>query len=266
MPSSYFPLDVNFFDHPKVMPLGDLTLRMHLSAIGYANRLMTDGFIAAPVPGRLVEWDHYDTDAPTPQSCTAELVRAVLWHRADEPCPRGHDDTCPKLSGDGWRIHDFLDHNRSKEERERSQEQERERKAAWREKQRQTKRRPRLSAVPGDAHVPRDSTVRGTRDTRIPGTSRRRLTETETETRSSTHPEELSPPAGHPQASVDNPSTSRRQPRRAKLVEPQPIGEAVAAIAGGRRPPAPAADQRRWREEQRNRDAADRLLAEGNTA
>jgi len=78
-----------------------------------------------------------------------------------------------------------------------------------------------------------------------------------------THPEELSPPAVIHTASVENRLTAGRQSRRARLVDPQPIGETAAAIAGGRRPPAPAADQRRWREERDKRAAADRLLAEG---
>ena len=166
MPSSYFPLDVNFFDHPKVVPLGDGAVRLHLSAIGYANRLMTDGFIARPIPGRLG-----DTAAFT---YAGELVGAVLWHRADQPCPRGHDDVCPKLDGDGWRIHDFLDHNRSRDSRLAAQESERDRKAAWRKRQR-------------DADVPRDTTVPGDAGLRhigdVPGTGN---TETETETETET--------------------------------------------------------------------------------
>lgn len=138
MPASYFPLDLNFFDHPKVVGLGDKSARQYLASVAYANRLMTDGFIADAIAGRLVEWDLNDPDARTPQDCAAELDRAVLWHRADVPCPRGHDDTCPKLAGDGWRIHDFLDHNRSKAERTSEREKERERKAAYRDKQRQS--------------------------------------------------------------------------------------------------------------------------------
>ena len=167
MPSSYFPLDVNFFDHPKVVPLSDAAVRLHLSAIGYANRLMTDGFIAAPIPARL------GGNATTP----GELARAVLWHRADEPCPRGHDGTCPKLDGGGWRIHDFLEHNRSREARQQAQEHERDRKAAWRDRQRATRDTPNKpnAFVPGDrdAGVPRDMSVAGTGNTE---------TETETET------------------------------------------------------------------------------------
>jgi len=266
MPASYFPLDVNFFDHPKVVGRSDAALRLHLSAIGYANRLMTDGHIARQVPGRLVEWDSNDPDAATPNALAAELVDAVLWHPADAPCPRGHDDICPKLAGDGWRIHDFLEHNRSREKRLEEQQAERDRKAAWRARQK---------AATGDGRVPRESRVAGTRDktrdTSITGTRDGRLgppveTEIEIETRTTTHPEDVQPPSGFPQGPVENLRSQGHEPRRARLVDPQPIGGAVAAIAEGQAPPAPTAEQRRWREERDKRAAAETLLAEGGAA
>ena len=193
MPASYFPLDVNFFDHPKVVGLSDIALRMHLSAIGYANRLMTDGFVAEAIPRRLVEWDHYDSDAPTLDSCVVELVEAVLWHEADVPCPRGHSTTCPELPGVGWRIHDFLEHNRSKDERLRAQDAERDRKAAWREKQRKARSDAQASdpdsPIPGDASVPRDSAVPGDVGREHAGDAPETgNTETETETRDKIKP------------------------------------------------------------------------------
>jgi hypothetical protein len=77
-----------------------------------------------------------------------------------------------------------------------------------------------------------------------------------------THPEELSSPRAARAASVENPSTQHRQPRRARLVDPQLLRAAdVAAIAGGRPTPPPTADQRRWREELDKRAAAERLVS-----
>jgi hypothetical protein len=142
MPEAYFPLDVNFFDHPKVVGLDDATVRLYLSSVAYANRFMTDGFVADAIAGRLIEWDWNDPDAMTLDRCAAMLEQAVLWHRADAPCPRGHDETCPKLGGAGWRIHDFLDHNRSRETRESLRDKERDRKAAYRQRQRDEIGRP----------------------------------------------------------------------------------------------------------------------------
>src|SRR5215216_2152335 len=158
MPASYFPLDINFFDHPKVVGLNDKAARLYLSSVAYANRLMTDGFIADAIAGRLVEWDTSDPDAVTPEGCARELDRAVLWHRADVPCPRGHDLTCPKLDiGAGWRVHDFIDHNRSRDDRVGGRVKERERKAAYRSRVRETQRDSPAGVPPG--HVPRGDEV-----------------------------------------------------------------------------------------------------------
>jgi hypothetical protein len=241
MPSSYFPLDVNFFDHPKVVPLGDTAVRLHLSAIGYANRLMTDGFIAHPIPRRLGAVEgHVD-----------ELVRAVLWHPADAPCPRGHDDTCPKMDGVGWRIHDFLEHNRSKVERMESQESERKRKAAWRQRQRESRNGPPSSVTPLSRGTPASRGRPGDgqyrdRDRDIP-----------------THPEEYGPPAVIHTGSVENLSQSSQ--RRAKLRDPISVADALAPVTG-QKPTRPTRDQLRWREEHDNRAAAERILVEGGAS
>lgn len=197
MPAAYFPLDVNFFDHPKVVPLGDAAIRLHLSAIGYANRLMTDGHIAQYVPGRLI-------GNQLVGDVIVELLEAVLWHPAGEPCPRGHDETCPKLDGDGWRIHDFLDHNRSKAIRLESQESERDRKAAWRKRQRD-------AAVPRDTTVPGDAGRRHTGD--VPETGNTETyTETETPSLPSSVGRDLAAVTGvNDPPAVDNPVNSRRR-------------------------------------------------------
>lgn len=165
MPEAYFPLDVNFFDHPKVVGLDNATLRLYLSSVAYANRFMTDGYVADAIIGRLIDCDWNDPDAMTPDRCAAELERAVLWHRSDAPCPRGHDETCPKLGGAGWRIHDFLEHNRSREMREAIRDKERDRKAEYRRRQREEsdgvpsghdvgQRRDRLGQSPGRTERP----------------------------------------------------------------------------------------------------------------
>jgi hypothetical protein len=120
LPESYFPLDVNFFDHPKIVGLSDAALRLYLSSIAYSNRLMTDGYIAEAVIGRLIEVP-WDQDIK-PADYAAELVRARLWHALDQ----------------GFEVHDFLDHNRSREERMGNRTKERDRKAAWRAAQRES--------------------------------------------------------------------------------------------------------------------------------
>jgi hypothetical protein len=187
MPESYFPLDVNFFDHPKIVGLSDASLRMYLASIAYANRLMTDGHVADAVIGRFIEWDWNDPEAMTPDRCAAELVKAELWHPADVSCPAGvpagQDGTCPSFPFGGYRIHDFLAHNRSRADRLAARDKERDRKAAYRQR-RQTGTDPDnppprdggvLPSVPPGHHRPRD----------VPGTVN---TETETETETEVPP------------------------------------------------------------------------------
>jgi hypothetical protein len=98
--NEHFKLEVNFFDHAKVVDLGDTALRLHLTAIAYANRPMTDGFIATAIARRPVDPDPHGRGwAWTDQ--VKELLDATLWHEVEG----------------GYRIHGLLDHNTSREER-----------------------------------------------------------------------------------------------------------------------------------------------------
>jgi len=63
-----------------------------------------------------------------------ELVEAGLWHGAGDRCK---SQMCPAgRPRDGFRIHDFLEHNESSDERESERDKERKRKAAWRARKR----------------------------------------------------------------------------------------------------------------------------------
>jgi len=209
LPDSYFPLDVNFFDHPKVVDRSDGAVRLYLAANGYANRLMTDGYIARSIPGRLVSQSDTGTAVAL---LVAELVGAVLWHEADVPCPRGHVATCPELPGaTGWRIHDFLEHNRSKEKRLEAQKAERDRKAAWREKQRKAQNEAQPDAsISGDAGVPRDTT----RDSHIPRDAGVTLLKTKTETEKYSPPS-LSLPVRDPEGFSETPKNRTQREGKA---------------------------------------------------
>lgn len=75
-------LDDSFADHPKVAPLSDGAFRLHVEAIIYSARYLTDGLVPATfVRGR--------------ERRAAELVKASLWEA--EPS--------------AWRIHDWMHHN-----------------------------------------------------------------------------------------------------------------------------------------------------------
>ena len=85
-PVAYVYLDDAFGDHPKVLPLTDGAFRLHVIALCYANRHLTDGRIPAEFVGRR-------------RPHAGELVKAGLWY-TDDPTQ-------------GWWIHDYLDYQKS---------------------------------------------------------------------------------------------------------------------------------------------------------
>jgi hypothetical protein len=86
----YLNLDDNFPDHPKVDGLSDGAFRLHVSAMCYAAKHLTDGYIPPERVARL-----------TPRYKPGqrdELIKAGLWLQHDT----------------GHRIHDYLDWNKSR--------------------------------------------------------------------------------------------------------------------------------------------------------
>jgi hypothetical protein len=86
----YLNMDDNFPDHPKVDGLSDGAFRLHVSAMCYAAKHLTDGYIPPERVSRL-----------TPRYKPGqrdELIKAGLWV--------GHDT--------GHLIHDYLDWNKSR--------------------------------------------------------------------------------------------------------------------------------------------------------
>jgi hypothetical protein len=84
-------LEDTFCEHPKIETLGDLPFRLHVKAICYANRNLTDGYvpdIAARAMG-----------GPKHKRAARALIDAGLW----------------ELARGGYRIHDFLDFQPSRE-------------------------------------------------------------------------------------------------------------------------------------------------------
>lgn len=94
-------IDDVFPDHPKVVELSDRAFRVHVAAICYAARHLTDGHIPkAAVPGL----------AAGRKAAVTELVRSGLWD---------------KNGNGGFVIHDYLDYNPSREEIEAERERKR---------------------------------------------------------------------------------------------------------------------------------------------
>ena len=84
-------LDESFPDHPKVASLSDKAFRLHVTAICYCARMLTDGEVPAHILQRI----------GATKRLTADLEAAGLW----EPTSRG-----------SWVIHDFLEYNPSREQ------------------------------------------------------------------------------------------------------------------------------------------------------
>lgn len=82
---TWVQLDDGFDEHPKILGLSDAAFRLHVRAICYSNRRLTDGRVpSAFVRGKL----------------PAELMAAGCWEK----------------NADGWVLHDYLDWNRSAEQ------------------------------------------------------------------------------------------------------------------------------------------------------
>lgn len=84
-------LDEGFPEHPKVLAIGGDAAWLHVCALAYCNRNLTDGFIPEYILDRL-------SDRKRPIQLAAKLVAVGMW----EP------------SKGGWRIHDYLEYQASK--------------------------------------------------------------------------------------------------------------------------------------------------------
>ena len=87
-------LDDKMPEHPKIVGLSDGAFRLHVSAIAYSNRHLTDGIISADMVAQLMP--RYR------KNFLDELLRRAVWV---ELVP----DEC-------YEIHDYLDWNKSRAE------------------------------------------------------------------------------------------------------------------------------------------------------
>lgn len=85
-------LDDNFPDHPKITQAGPLAGWLFVCGLAYCNRLLTDGYIPAGQVRKLADVDD-------PLALAGRLVDAGLWEVADG----------------GYRVHDYLDYQPSRE-------------------------------------------------------------------------------------------------------------------------------------------------------
>lgn len=115
-------------ENPKLVRISDRAFRLWFHACCYCNRNLTDGRVPAAL---LAGLSHTST-----RRTATELVDAGLLER----------------DGEDYLVHDYLDHNPSREEVEEERRRSRERTAKWRET-RQVTRHTRVTNDVRDAHV-----------------------------------------------------------------------------------------------------------------
>lgn len=113
--------DDQFSIHRKVDGLSDAAFRLHVSAIFWCARNLTDGFVPEE------DLDIVCARVRTPTRFAAELVKRKLWNIVDN----------------GWQIHDYLDYQFSAEQVKQERKGNAERQRRWRDRQRgvETERR-----------------------------------------------------------------------------------------------------------------------------
>jgi hypothetical protein len=126
---------VRFDDHfpvnRKVDGLSDTAFRLHVSAIFWCARNLTDGV----VPEEDLELVTARVRAPA--RFGTELVRRGLWHEAGFQCD---SEDCPPSGPNGWVIHDYWEYQPSKSKVVAERAANAERQARWRERQAEVER------------------------------------------------------------------------------------------------------------------------------
>jgi hypothetical protein len=87
----WFKVEDVMTEHPKCVGLTPFAWTLWLHAMSYCSRNLTDGHIPQAMLPRLCAIKDADKAA-------AELVDAGMWH----------------VTEDGWAVHDYLDHQRSR--------------------------------------------------------------------------------------------------------------------------------------------------------
>lgn len=121
--------DDQFSIHRKVSGLSDAAFRLHVSAIFWCARNLTDGAVPEE------DLDDVCARVRTPGRFVAELVRRGLWHEPKDICES--PDCAADGTADGWVIHDYLEFQPSKEKVVRDRKDNAARQKKWRDQQKQ---------------------------------------------------------------------------------------------------------------------------------
>jgi hypothetical protein len=129
--------DDQFTTHRKVNGLTDTEFRLHVEAIFWCARNLTDGRVGQ---------DELDlvSRIRSPRKHVAKLVDRGLWHRYGQHC---QSETCPAHEGnavssgvtDGWVIHDYFEYQFTKDRVLKEREENAKRQKKWRDQQKQNR-------------------------------------------------------------------------------------------------------------------------------
>lgn len=100
----YLNVDDDFTEHPKVEVLSDAAFRLHVSAMRYAAKNLTDGLLPKNRVRRMVP--RYRS------SSLDELLGSEMWHEGGHGCG---SKTCLKGGEGEYVIHDYLQWNKSRD-------------------------------------------------------------------------------------------------------------------------------------------------------
>lgn len=127
----YLNLDDQYPDHPKVEGLTDQAYRFHGALMFYVARFRLDGHITAKQLRARTRWS---------EKTQTELVEAELLHPPGQDCP-AESEHCPPDDGTTWRLHDYLQWNKSRAWWDEKRTGTAQRQAEWRARQAERKQR-----------------------------------------------------------------------------------------------------------------------------
>lgn len=106
----------------KVAGLSDTAFRLHTAAIFWCARNGMDGFVPEE------DLDQVCAQVRAPARFAAECVKRRTWHLAAAPCT---SQECPPPRDEpGWRIHDYLEYQPTKDESEVARKKQQEQKSS----------------------------------------------------------------------------------------------------------------------------------------
>lgn len=143
----------DFYDNAKMSDVGPLGVALHVAAMGFCNRNLTDGYFKKGKARGFLDFDGIGITTATASMCSfgvdgddaAKLViewmvAADLWHEKDHDCDECHArDDGGEPAGNEYLVHDYLKYQPSKFEVEEKAEANRKRVEAWRQSQKMGK-------------------------------------------------------------------------------------------------------------------------------